>query len=172
MFIWSFVKVFWYKILIYTVIFRWFSVNISLAELHILLEFKIMKNINKIAAAVIAIGLLVFSFGVSTKTHASSVISEDGLADYAGNYTFKEGSPIPSVEVKVVKDKLVSTAPDGSEFTLEKDKEKADTFTIAELGATVTFTRNADKKVTGMKVSMDDGDLVADKDKEKEVKKP
>jgi Domain of unknown function (DUF3471) len=122
-----------------------------------------MKNL---LVAFMAIGLVL----VGLTSNVSANI--EGLQDYVGNYTFKEGAPIPSVEVKVVKDKLVSTAPDGSEFTLEKDKDKADTFTIAELGATVTFTRNADKKVTGMKVSMEDGDIVADKDKEKEAKKP
>jgi hypothetical protein len=122
-----------------------------------------MKNL---LVAFMAIGLVLVGLTASVSANV------DGLQDYTGSYTFKEGSPIPSVEVKVVKDKLVSTAPDGSEFTLEKDKEKADTFIIAELGATVTFTRNADKKVTGMKVAMEDGDLVADKDKEKEVKKP
>jgi hypothetical protein len=122
-----------------------------------------MKNL---LVAFMAIGLVLVGLTSSVSANV------EGLQDYVGNYTFKEGSPVPSVEVKVVKDKLVSTAPDGSEFTLEKDKEKADTFIIAELGATVTFTRNADKKVTGMKVSMEDGDLVADKDKEKEAKKP
>jgi hypothetical protein len=118
--------------------------------------------------AFMAIGLVLFGIVANTSVSANA----DSLEDYVGNYTFKAGSPVPSVEVKVVKDKLISTAPDGSEFTLEKDKEKADTFTIAELGAIVTFTRNADKKVTGMKVSMDDGDILADKDKEKETKKP
>ncbi len=123
---------------------------------------------NVFLTAVMAIGLVLFGIGANTSVYANA----DSLEDYIGTYTFKEGSPVPSVTIKVVKDKLVASAPDGSEFEFEKDKAKADTFSIAELGAEVVFTRNADKKVTGMKVSMDDGDLVADKDKEKEAKKP
>jgi Domain of unknown function (DUF3471) len=118
--------------------------------------------------AFMAIGLVLFGIGANTNVSANA----DSLEDYVGNYTFKEGSPVPSVTIKIVKDKLTASAPDGSEFELEKDKAKADTFSIAQLGAEVVFTRSADKKVTGMKVSMEDGDLVADKDKEKEVKKP
>jgi Domain of unknown function (DUF3471) len=118
--------------------------------------------------AVMAIGLVLFGIGANTSVYANA----DSLEDYTGNYTFKEGSPVPSVTIKVVKDKLVASAPDGSEYELVKDKAKADTFSIDELGAEVVFTRNADKKITGMKVSLDDGDIIADKDKEKEAKKP
>jgi hypothetical protein len=124
-----------------------------------------MKNL---LFAFMAIGLVLIGLGVNTSVSANA----DSLQDYVGNYTFKEGSPVPSVAIKVVKEKLVASAPDGSEFELEKDKAKADTFSIAQLGAEVVFVRNADKKVTGMTVSMDDGDIIAEKDKEKETKKP
>jgi Domain of unknown function (DUF3471) len=126
------------------------------------------KNVKNLLVAFMAIGFVLVGFIVNTNVSANA----DSLQDYAGNYTFKAGSPVPSVEIKVVKDKLTASAPDGSEYELVKDKEKDDTFSIAELGATVTFTRNADKKVNGMKVSLEDGDIVADKDKEKETKKP
>lgn len=118
--------------------------------------------------AVMAIGLVLVGLTVNTSVYANV----EGLEDYAGSYTFKAGSPVPSVTIKVVKDKLVAASPDGNEYELVKDKEKADTFSIDELGTTVVFTRNADKKVTGIKVSMEDGDIIADKDKEKEAKKP
>ncbi len=123
---------------------------------------------NKFLAAFVAIGLVLFGLGVVNTVSANT----DSLEDYVGNYTFKAGSPVPSVSLAVVKEKLISSAPDGSEFELVKDKAKADTFSIAELGATVVFTRNADKKVTGMKVSLEDGDLEATKDAPKEAAKP
>jgi hypothetical protein len=124
-----------------------------------------MKNL---LTAFMAIGLVLFGLGVTVSGSANV----DSLEDYAGSYTFKEGSPVPSVVVKVVKDKLISTSPDGNEFELEKVKDKADTFSIAALGAEVVFSRNADKKVTGMKVSLEDGDIEATKDAAKEAGKP
>jgi hypothetical protein len=123
---------------------------------------------NKFLTAFVAIGLLFFGLTAVNTVSANA----DSLEDYTGNYTFKEGSPVPSVTLSVVKDKLMSSAPDGSEFELVKVKDKADTFSIAELGATVVFSRNADKKITGMKVSLEDGDLEATKDAPKEAAKP
>jgi Domain of unknown function (DUF3471) len=124
-----------------------------------------MKNL---LVAIMAIGLVLTGLVANTSVSANA----DSLEDYAGNYTFKEGSPIPSTTIKIVKDKLIAAGPDGEEFELEKVKDKTDTFTIAELGATVTFSRNADKKVTGMKVSLEDGDVEATKDAPKEAVKP
>jgi hypothetical protein len=126
---------------------------------------KIMKNL---LTAFMAIGLVLFGLGVTVSVSANA----EGLEDYVGNYTFKEGSPIPSTTIKIVKEKLIAAGPDGNEFELEKVKDKADTFTIAELGAEIVFSRNADKKVTGMKVSLEDGDIEATKDAPKEAGKP
>jgi hypothetical protein len=47
---------------------------------------------------------------------------------------------------------------------LSKDKEKADTFAIEELGAIVFFVRDAGKKIIGMKVEVQGAELVADKE--------
>ncbi len=118
--------------------------------------------------AFVAIGLVLFGLVANTSVSANA----DSLEDYVGNYTFERGSPIGSTTIKVVKDKLFALGPDGEEFELMKDKEKADTFSIAEIGATVVFARNADKKITGMKVSLEDGDIEATKDAPKEAAKP
>jgi hypothetical protein len=118
--------------------------------------------------AIMAIGLVLTGFLANTGVSANA----DSLEDYAGNYTFQEGSPVPSTTIKIVKDKLIAAGPDGNEYELEKVKDKVDTFLISELGAIVTFSRNVDRKVTGMKVSLEDGDIEATKDAPKEATKP
>ena len=86
------------------------------------------------------------------------------MIEFKGNYKFKENPMVQNVTVRIEKDKLVADPGDGNVYDLSKDKEKADTFAIEELGAVVIFVRDANKKITGMKVEVQGAELVADKE--------
>ncbi len=113
---------------------------------------------------------LYFGFTVQAKTSTSLLkqvhIQSDSTAmvEFKGNYKFKENPMVQNVTVRIEKDKLVADPGDGNVYDLSKNKEKADTFSIEELGATVLFVRDANNKITGMKVEVQGSELVADKE--------
>jgi hypothetical protein len=120
--------------------------------------------------AITILTFLYFGFTVQAKTainisHDVQIQSDTtAMVEFKGNYKFKENPMVQNVTVRIEKDKLVADPDDGNVYDLKKDKDKADTFAIEELGATVLFVRDTNKKITGMKVEVQGAELVADKE--------
>jgi hypothetical protein len=116
--------------------------------------------------------LIIFSIGFASQAKMPTSISQNtqiqsdttAMVEFKGNYKFKENPLVQNVTVRIEKDKLVADPSDGNVYNLSKDKEKADTFAIEELGATVLFVRDNNKKIIGMKVEVQGSELVADKE--------
>jgi hypothetical protein len=93
--------------------------------------------------SITTICLLIFCFSVS------SFAQTDTLQQYAGKYKFPEGSVIAEVEVVYTDGALSMTSPAGSSaLRFEKD----DQFTIVSFDGTAVFTRNAQRKITGVHI--------------------
>lgn len=117
--------------------------------------------------------LTIASLNVQAKTsfqsHKSIESDSTTLVEFTGKYNFKQNEMVQHVTIKIEKSLLVVTDQDSNVYTLEKDKDKPDTFKIPELQADVVFVRDTTKKITTMKVSIQSQELIADK--EQEVKK-
>jgi uncharacterized protein DUF3471 len=83
------------------------------------------------------------------------------LNEYVGTYKFPEGSVVPSVEIKVENGTLMANSSAGSSAL---EKLSKDTFTLVSYSGTVYFTRDADKKVNGIKVEVQDAVLEGKKE--------
>jgi hypothetical protein len=90
------------------------------------------------------------------------------LIVYVGKYNFKPNDVVQSVEITIEKGALLCTSNDNTTYKFEEVEDKQDTFNIPTLGAEVVFVRDANKKVIGLKVNIQGGDLLADKE---EIKK-
>jgi hypothetical protein len=90
------------------------------------------------------------------------------LLVYVGKYNFKPNEVVQSVELTIEKGALLCTSNDNSTYKFEEVEDKQDTFNIPALGAEVVFVRDSNKKIVGLKVNMQGGDLLADKE---EIKK-
>jgi hypothetical protein len=87
--------------------------------------------------------LLIFCFSVS------SFAQTDTLQQYAGKYKFPEGSVVAEVEVVYADGALTMNSSAGSSvLRFEKD----DQFTIVSFDGTAVFTRNAQRKITGIHI--------------------
>jgi hypothetical protein len=111
-----------------------------------------------------------FGFTVEAKTainisqNVQVQVDTTAMVEFKGKYKFKENPLVQNVTVRIEKDKLVADPEDGNVYDLKKDKDKADTYAIEELGATIIFVRDTNKKITGMKVEVQGSELVADKE--------
>lgn len=76
---------------------------------------------------------------------------DNPLQAYVGRYVFPEGNPVPYVDVKLVGEVLVSESPSG---TATLQQIEGDKFAVVEYEGLAEFTRNADKKVVSVKVSV------------------
>jgi hypothetical protein len=116
--------------------------------------------------------LIIFSIGFAPQAKTPALTSQNtqiqadttAMVEFKGKYKFKENPMVQNVTVGIDKDKLVADPGDGNVYNLIKDKDKPDTFAIEELGATVLFVRDTNKKITGMKVEVQGSELVADKE--------
>jgi Domain of unknown function (DUF3471) len=75
------------------------------------------------------------------------------LNEYVGTYKFPEGSVVLSVDIKIENGALMANSSAGSS-ALEKISK--DTFNLVSYSGTVYFTRDADKKVNGIKIEVQD----------------
>jgi hypothetical protein len=118
------------------------------------------------------IALLVLALSAAAKAEVkipikilqSSVSDSLELVEFTGKYNFKDGAPIQSVDIKIEKAALIAAGSDGEVYGLTKDEKKPDTFIITNLGAELIFTRDAAKKITGIKVLLQGQELIADKE--------
>src|ERR1044071_3415065 len=75
------------------------------------------------------------------------------LTEYVGTYTFPEGGPVTTVDVKMENGSLVASSTAGSS-PLEKISK--DTFNLVTYNGKVYFTRDSVKKVNGIKIEVED----------------
>ena len=75
------------------------------------------------------------------------------LNEYIGTYTFPEGGPVTSVDVKLENGSLVASSTAGSS-ALEKISK--DTFNLVTYNGKVYFMRDSTKKVNGIKIEVED----------------
>jgi hypothetical protein len=116
--------------------------------------------------------LAVLSLGYASQAKTPNLISQyvqikadtTAMVEFKGKYKFKENPMVQNVTVRIEKDKLVADPGDGNVYNLNINKEKADTYSIEEIGAIVVFVRDTNKKITGMKVDVQGAELVADKE--------
>jgi len=75
------------------------------------------------------------------------------LNEYVGTYTFPEGGPVTTVDVKLENGSLVASSTAGSS-PLEKISK--DTFNLVTYNGKVYFSRDSTKKVSGIKIEVED----------------
>jgi hypothetical protein len=75
------------------------------------------------------------------------------LNEYVGTYTFPEGGPVTTVDVKLENGSLVASSTAGSS-PLEKIAK--DTFNLVTYNGKVYFSRDSTKKVNGIKIEVED----------------
>ncbi len=92
---------------------------------------------------------LLFLFAFSIALSIPGIGQDSTFEAYTGKFNFPEGSAVPWVEVKLNNGVLVSESPNGS-ATLQRIE--GDVFSIVEYNGTAEFKRNAEGKVTSVKV--------------------
>lgn len=75
------------------------------------------------------------------------------LNEYVGTYTFPEGGPVTTVDVKIENGSLLASSSAGSSVL---EKISKDTFNLVAYQGTVYFTRDSLKKVSGIKIEVQD----------------
>lgn len=85
---------------------------------------------------------------------------DTALATYTGTYTFKEGSPTPSIEITIQNGTLYGNSSLGSGSFARVSR---DTFNIPEHNGAAYFGRNEGGKVKSIRIVV--GDLVLEGDK-------
>ena len=76
------------------------------------------------------------------------------LQQYTGKYVFPDGSPVKEIGVIVQEGVLTATSVMGNS-ELRKTETK-DVFEIVSFAGTATFKRNADGKVNGLQIQVED----------------
>ena len=75
------------------------------------------------------------------------------LNEYVGTYTFPEGGPVTTVDVKIENGSLMASSSAGSSIL---EKASKDTFNLVAYNGMVYFTRDSLKKVNGIKIEVQD----------------
>jgi hypothetical protein len=75
------------------------------------------------------------------------------LNEYVGTYTFPEGGPVTTVDVRLENGSLVASSTAGSS-PLERISK--DTFNLVTYNGKVYFSRDSIKKVSGIKIEVED----------------
>jgi hypothetical protein len=103
--------------------------------------FKKDKNIHMKFS--ITLLMLVFCFSVT------GFAQQDTLKQYTGKYKFAEGSVIAEAEVTYTDSTLTMNTSAGTSVL---KFEKNDQFAIVSFDGTAVFTRNAERKITGVHI--------------------
>ncbi|GAB3995329.1 hypothetical protein GCM10028807_35190 [Spirosoma daeguense] len=101
---------------------------------------------------------------ISADAQTVAATDSTNLTVYAGSYTFESGSPVQKYTVTSDKGELFGAADDFGKNKLIK--QKADTYkSTSSYGSVITFTRDANKAVTGFTMAIQGSELSAKKDK-------
>jgi len=108
--------------------------------------------------------ILLFAFmlvGFASVSNAQTAPSDTTVNQLLGKYKFGEGSPVPEVTVALEGGVLMMNSSAGAS-TLVKTGE--DVYTITQFQGTAKFTRDENKKVTGVTISAMGYELVGTKE--------
>lgn len=108
--------------------------------------------------------ILLFAFmlvGFVSASNAQSTPTDTTVNQLLGKYKFAEGSPVAEVTVVLENGVLMMNSQAGSS-TLEKSAE--DMYVITQFQGTAKFTRDENKKVTGVTVLVMGFELVGTKE--------
>jgi hypothetical protein len=75
------------------------------------------------------------------------------LNEYVGTYTFPEGGPVTTVDIKIENGSLTASSSAGSSIL---ERVSNDTFNLVAYSGMVYFTRDSLKKVNGIKIEVQD----------------
>ena len=75
------------------------------------------------------------------------------LNEYVGTYTFPEGGPVTTVDVRLENGSLVASSTAGSSHL---ERISKDTFNLVTYNGKVYFSRDSIKKVSGIKIEVED----------------
>lgn len=78
----------------------------------------------------------------------------DSLQEYTGKYIFPEGSPVTEVGVIVENGMLTATSVMGNSELRRSDTK--DVYELVSFAGTATFRRNADNKIIGLLIQVQD----------------
>lgn len=120
-----------------------------------------------ILSMLLVTGLVLFATVSTAQTTAGVKAGADStnLKDYAGSYTFAQGSPVQKFTVSVDKGELYGEADSYGKNKLVK-QAKADTYqSTSSYGSIITFVRDATTKaVTSLTLAAQGTELPAKKD--------
>jgi hypothetical protein len=97
--------------------------------------------------------LFLFSLVFCTVMYAQQPPATDSLKEYTGRYVFPEGSAVTEVNVTIENGSLYATAATGSSELRKLDK---DIFEVVAYSGRAIFKRNADAKLSGVRIEIDD----------------
>jgi hypothetical protein len=89
------------------------------------------------------------SFCFLSFTQAQQTPSDSTLKEYVGKYVFAQGSVVPDVTVAIENGELTMASTAGVSPLVKKD---VDIYEISAFQGTAKFTRDANKKVTGITI--------------------
>lgn len=116
---------------------------------------KIMRNLTVI--------VFIFVSCVCANVSFAQTASSDSLKQYVGSYKMKGESPFAIYAVTFADGSILGEADSYGANKLVK-KDGADKFqSTSSYGSIITFTRNADKKVNGLKMEIQGTEIFADK---------
>ena len=90
-----------------------------------------------------------------------SAQQDSTLKEYVGIYKFPDGSPVPNVEITIQDGNLFGNSANGS-ATLTKVSR--DTFSIPSFNGMAYFKRNANGKISGIKIELTDVTMEGEKE--------
>src|SRR5678809_97179 len=114
---------------------------------YILVNKLFMKKFSLLACAIVSFTLL--------------KAQDTTLNEYVGTYTFPEGGPVTTVDVKLENGSLVASSTAGSSAM---EKISKDTFNLVTYNGKVYFSRKRKKKVSGIKIEVEDTILESKKE--------
>lgn len=107
--------------------------------------------------------LLLFISCFCANISFAQTASSDSLKQYVGTYKMKDGSPFESYKITFADGSILGEADSYGANKLVK-KEGIDKYqSTSSYGSIITFTRNADKKVIGLKMEIQGSEIFADK---------
>ncbi len=107
---------------------------------------------------------ILLSFALVLAFTAAEAQTDTLFQQYTGKYIFPDGSPVKEIGVIVEEGMLTATSAMGNS-ELRKTENK-DVFEVVAYAGTATFKRNADGKVNGLQIQVQDVNMEGTKTEE------
>lgn len=113
---------------------------------------------------ILFLGVSVVLMSLTNATSVShSLTTADSLSEYVGTYKMKDNGYFSEYKITLKEGSLYGEADQNGANKLLK-QDKADTFkSTSQYGSIITFKRNAEKKVIGLSLLIQDTEMNADK---------